>query len=212
MFGTRAFAVSLLIAAAVAPLVGCGSRTQQAAGPAPRSVAVSAAARPMAAGMTMPDGAVMDAPSVAASSADGQAPSAAATMICSAEFRHDLAEALAGTAVPAGTRTFHDSLLSCDYALFGGHLEVSVKDLADPAATDAYFATRRRSLTNAHLLDGLTPGAVGNGGGIVVLRKDNHVLTVDTSAMPTVFGSQRNKRAEFAYEVAAVVLGCWTGN
>ncbi len=213
MSRTRALAGSRWIATATAVglLAGCASPTQQSAGRAPRTAAASAVAKSMSPGMTMPDGSVMGKRSAAAPSAGGRSPSAPAAMVCSADFRRDLADALAVTSVPAGVRTFQNSLLTCNYFLFAGHLVLTVKDLPNRSATNAYFAARRRSLAGAHPIDGLTPGAFGNGTSVVVLRKDNHVLTVDTAAMPAAFGSQHNKRADFAYEVASIVLGCWTG-
>jgi hypothetical protein len=213
MFRTRALVAGLCTVAAAGLLAGCGSPVPKPPDAAQRSVRADDGKQPMAAGMTMPDGSIMGAASAATTSvAAGPKPSAAAAMICSTEIRHDLAEALAITSVPAASRTYGNSLLTCTYPLSGGHLVLSVKDLPGSSATNAYFTARRRSLPQAHMIEGLTPGAVTDGAGIVLLRKDDHVLTVDSSAMPAVFGTQHNKRADFAFEVASVILGCWTGD
>lgn len=210
MPGVRALARGLCASiASAALLAGCSAHTS---GSEARPVATRAAAPSMSAGMTMPDGAVMGTKTAIRHAVDAGVPSTPAAMICSDEVRHDLAEALAVRSIAAGRRSYRDSLLTCDYSLFGGHLVLGVKDLPSASATRAYLASSRRSLAHTHSVDGLTQGAFGNGTGVVMLSKDDHVLRVDTSAMPPVFGSQHNNRADFAYEVATVILGCWTGN
>lgn len=46
--------------------------------------------------------------------------------------------------------------------------------------------------------------------GVVGLVKDNVTLVVDATGLPVEFGPERQQRTDFAYEVATVVLGCWT--
>lgn len=204
VLGSLATLAALLVVA-----VGCSSNAST------RDARSSPAlVQPMTPGMTMPDGGIMgaSAPSETHVASAVARPSEAAAMICAAEFRADVAEALDIHAVAPGTAAWANSLNTCTYHLFGGRLVLSVKDLPTAAATTTYFTARRDALAAVQPLHGLTAGAVGDGAGIVVLRKDNHVLTVDTSHLPQTFGSQHNKRADFAYEVASVVLGCWTGD
>ena len=44
-----------------------------------------------------------------------------------------------------------------------------------------------------------------------MLRKDYKVLLVDTSGLPTQFGSPPQTKKDVAIGVALTVLGCWTG-
>ena len=37
-------------------------------------------------------------------------------------------------------------------------------------------------------------------------------LRVDATGLPAVFGTQKQKRTDLAYEIASDVLGCWTGD
>lgn len=133
-------------------------------------------------------------------------------MICTAETRDDIAEVLALEAIPVGTPTWADSLYTCTYRLPMGALVLSVKDSPGPGASAGYHAELRRGLPGAEDLLGLGDAAYGTSGGTVVLRKDNGTLLVDATALPAVFGTQDQKRTDFAYEIASVILGCWTGH
>lgn len=191
-------------------LAGCAS--SQAATEAPRKpLSPGVAMRP---GMIMPDGSTMgaEAASPSASASPSVKPSASALMICSAEVRSDINTVLAFKATPVGKSTFVDHLYTCSYALPMGKLILSVKDSPDRAGTDGYFASVRKGLGGAETLAGLGEAAYGTNDGTVVLRKDNAVLRVDATGLPSVFGSQHAKRNDFAYEIASVILGCWTGD
>ncbi|MGZ4558702.1 MAG: hypothetical protein ACXVXF_08540 [Mycobacteriaceae bacterium] len=59
---------------------------------------------------------------------------------------------------------------------------------------------------------GLGEQAYGTPRGTVVVLKDSQTLVVDATAMPSVFGSDQQKRTDLAYEIASDVLGCWTGD
>ncbi len=186
-------------------LAGCASShratTSSGAGVRP--------AAPMAPGMTMPDGSIMGAATTAPGVSLAK-PSASALMVCSAEIRADVAKVAMLTKAPGATSTFADHLYACTYTLPMGPFIVSVKDLTDSAATTTYFTDLRRGLGSTEDVAGLAEGAYGTPDGKVVLRKDSHVLEVDASHLPAVFGSQSQKRADFAYEIASDILGCWT--
>ncbi len=202
---TRITAVALALGCALT-LAGCanaqhGTSSTQTAGDA---------AAPMAAGMTMPDGSIMGEPPSSPIATDGQ-PSASALMICSAEVRADVTDVAALATPPVSTSMFVNHLYTCTYAMPMGQLVVSVKDLASAAATTTYFTDLRHRLSGAANMAGLGDGAFGTPDGTVVLRKDSHVLEVDASHLASVFGKQSEKRADFAYEIASDILGCWTG-
>jgi hypothetical protein len=167
----------------------------------------------MAPGMIMPDGSTMGTTTTTPAAGDtpGQ-PSKSALMICQGETRASLKTVLALAATPVGTSTYADHLYTCTYRLPMGTLTLSVKELPDKPATDAYYAALKQRLSRTHGLAGLGQAAYGTGTGAVVLRKDNDVLDVDASGLPAVFGHQHTKRDDFAYEIASDILGCWTGD
>lgn len=192
-----------LTLAGVLLLTGCatssaGTQTQPAATASPDV--------DMSPGMTMPDGSVMGAAAKVAA-----APSVSAKMICEPEVRGDIGKILQLATPPPVTSTWAQQLFTCTYQLPQGKLVLSVKQSADAVSTRAYFAGERRRLAPTSDLLGLTASAFGTANGRVVLVKDHNTLTVDATALPAVFGAQEQKRADFAYEVASTILGCWTG-
>lgn len=161
----------------------------------------------MTPGMVMPDGSTMGAMAVAA----GSKPSAAAAMICSAEARNDIATALGVPSVPAGAAQWQAPHYRCAYRLSLGTLVLSVHQAGSPAAGAAYLSSLAQRL-HASKVAGLTEQAYDTPAGDVLLLKDGDVLQVDATGLPAVFGSQHQKRTDFAYEIASDILGCWTGD
>jgi hypothetical protein len=200
--GTVAVACALLLA-------GCASSH---ADPTDPSTSAAAKARhQMTPGMVMPDGSTMGAPTAtAARTASAAAPSRAARMICSDEVRGDLADVLKATTPPPTSR-WAAPVFTCTYRLQVGTLVLSVRESADHAKATAFAGTERRRLS-ARPVAGLTDTAFQTRTGIVVLTKDNDTLLVDASRLPAQFGAEQQKRDAFAYEVASVILGCWTGD
>jgi hypothetical protein len=190
----------VVAAATCAVLTGCSSTTT-----APASL--PSASAPMSAGMTTPAGTVMGA-----GAGHPAVPSEPARMVCSDEVRSDLAQALGLHTVPAGVAGFRGGQFRCRYTLPAGPLRLAVKDLPTAAATSAWFARRRHALPAVTQLYGLTSGAFSDSAGLVVVRKDDHVLTVDAHGLPARFGRSGERRDDFAYETASVILGCWTGD
>jgi hypothetical protein len=198
--------LGLLVAGSIL-LAGCAS-SHSASNTPLKSPAANGAMTP---GMVMPDGSTMGAAAPAAKKAAAK-PSAAAAMICSAELRSDLATVLAVKQVPRGTSTFIRGLFTCTYALPMGRLVVSVQESPDAAGTTDYFRGLRHRLGKTADLAGLGEAAYATSNGTVVVRKDNDVLRVDATRLPAQFGAQHAKRADFAYEIASDILGCWTGD
>lgn len=159
----------------------------------------------MKAGMVMPDGSTM------APGSPGTAPSDAAKMICTDETRDNIATVLAVAPDPKPASTWSGGTYTCTYRLPTGTIVLSVHQSADPAAAAAYTAELRKALPEASDLVGLTPTAFGTPNGIVLLRKDNDTLRVDTSGLRPRSDRLYQHRAAFAYEIAAVIMGCWTG-
>ena len=136
-------------------------------------------------------------------------PSAAARMVCADEAQKDISGALGTTTTEPVRPTWSNRLYSCRYAYRDGSLQLSVKDLPDAAATQAWFNSLRTAAPGTTPLSGLGDAAFAEPDGTVVLRKDATVLTVDVSALPTSFGKPVRSRASAARTVATTVLLCW---
>jgi hypothetical protein len=195
---------TMLLAGALA-LTGCASSGPTKA----KTKTTTAPGGAMTPGMIMPDGSTMGAEQ-AAPAADR--PSAAAQMICADETREAIKTVLTLKTTPVGKATWTDHLYTCTYALPMGTLHLSVKESTNATTAGAYYTEQRKAAPHAAELAGLTDSAFGTPDGTVVLRKDNDVLRVDATGLPAVFGAQQQKRADFAYELASDILGCWTGD
>jgi hypothetical protein len=155
--------------------------------------------------------AATDTSSTTTAAADGQ-PSATAAMVCGADVVGDVSRALALPEPPSTTATWADPLFTCDYALPMGPLVLSVEDSPSPAAAAEYFASRQGELGETAPAAGLGERAFATPTGTVVVIKDAMTLTVDATGLPEEFGDNGQRRSAFAYEVASIVLGCWTGH
>jgi hypothetical protein len=130
---------------------------------------------------------------------------------CGDEVRGDIAEVLSLPTPPKSASTWVDQLYTCTYQLPVGPLVLSVKQSADPTAAHDYYLAARRRIGSTVDTIGLGRYAFRTPAGTVGLVKDRFTLTVDATGLPVRFGNQGQKRTDLAYEVASVVLGCWTG-
>jgi hypothetical protein len=199
---TKALGLCLTVAAAVT-LAACSSSAGQSA-PAGNH-ATTARNQAMMPGMVMPDGSTM------AAGSPGTAPSEAAKMICTDETRNNITTVLAMTPDPRPVSTWRGGTYTCTYRLPAGTIVLSVHESADVPAATAYTTALRPSLRGAKDLNGLSDLAFGTANGVVALQKDNDTLRVDTSGL-TKQSTLYAHRADFAYEIAAVIMGCWTGS
>lgn len=199
------------IAAAALVLAGCA--TSQAA-----TTTTSMPGMSMAPGQTMPgmtpssSATATAAPSGSsqASTTSASGPSAAAQMVCSADIKDKVTQVLGLSSSPVTHSTFVDHRFTCTYDLPMGPLKLSVQDSASKAAAGTYFTKLRPTLGATDTLIGLGERAYGTPSGTVVVLKDSQTLDVDATGLPTVFGAQRQRRTDLAYEIASDVLGCWT--
>ncbi len=192
-----------VFAAGVIVLAGCGSANTAAAPTSPSEHTP---------GMVMPDGSTMGAPSPAVKEASSVDPSEATKMICTEETRSDITKVLGLDATPSTESSWKNQVYTCTYALPAGPLVLTVKQSADPAAARDYFAELRTTVGDTSTLAGLGEESYGTASGKVVVVKDNATLIVDATAQPAVLGAYQAKRADFAFQVAAVVLACWIGH
>lgn len=194
-----------LLAAAGLCALAAGCASANAAVPAGHTAAAPSrpAAAPTASSMAMP---------AAAAGADG--PSAAALMVCGSETAGNVTTALALPSAPKTTASWSDQLYTCTYRLPSGSLVLSVKDLSDTAAGNAYFQAAVRQRPTARPLTGAL--GLGDPGyetpqGAVIILKDAKTLLVDATSLPAASGPAKLSRSDLAYEIATDILGCWNG-
>lgn len=140
------------------------------------------------------------------------APPKNAAMVCGSEIRGEIGQTLGLSSPPAASSTWADSVYTCTYRLAAGPLVLSVNVAPTKARAGTYFDDREHRAAGATAQAGLGERSFGTPDGSVTVIKDAMTLTVDATKLPPVFGSNQQKRADFAYEVASVVLGCWTGD
>lgn len=208
----RAGIAGLAVLIALGALSACGANPSAARNQAPSGL------------MTMPDGTVMsnaqmgsgpstsDQPS--SPMATGSGPSATAQMICTADTAGAVKRNLVVPATPARQAHWSDQTYTCDYALPGGTLKLSVKDLDSTPAGRAWFDTLRKQLPGASDIAGMANfglPAYETTRGDVVFLKDGKTLWVDASALPAAVLPPGATRTGVAYAVAAAVIACWKG-
>jgi hypothetical protein len=135
-----------------------------------------------------------------------------ASMVCSDEIRGKVQQVLKLPALPTVHSTWIQQVYTCTYDLPVGPMVLTVRVAATKAEADAAFQARQKATAGATSLDGLGDHAYATPEGTATVIKDAMTLTVDTTALPAVFGPDQQKRTDLANEVASDVLGCWTGN
>jgi hypothetical protein len=136
-------------------------------------------------------------------------PSELSKMVCDEEevragVEYYTAEQL--TAPPVST--WADRTYTCPFILPDGTLTLSVKELDDLPATDAWFDGLKASQGDAGKIF-LGDDGFATTNGSVVVRKDNLVLFVDSSALAD-HPSPRS-RNDVAVNVATIIMACWVG-
>ncbi len=165
-------------------------------------------------GCAAADGATSAAGSTAspAATADGGGPPAAAEMVCGDEIRGEIAQVLSLPTPAPADATWADSVYTCTHQLPMGALVLSVEVSPSTTAAGARFDTRLADTAQSTPAAGLGERAYATPDGTVVVIKDDMTLTVDATGLPAVLGSNGQQRNDLAYEIASVVLGCWTGD
>jgi len=183
----------LLVVAGGLAAAGCGS-----------------SAKPGAGGSTTPTQAATGASGHVANPVSKN-PSISAKMICEAEVRGEIRDLLGVDTTKPLQPTWSDHVYSCKYVYANGTMTLSVKELANQAETDAYFASLATKLGKTKPIQSLGQGAFVTKNDAAVVRKDYKVLTVDVSGLPAQFGTAHDPRGNVALNVAATIMGCWTG-
>jgi hypothetical protein len=140
-------------------------------------------------------------------------PSAPAKMICSSEIRGAVKLTFGLSQAPRPTSTWSSPIFTCNYALRGGTLALSVNDALDEKTGRAYFTGLRSRLAGAQAISGsdsfgLPAFATPNGS--VAFLKDGKTLRVDASALPSATLPDGFSQTQAAYAIASAVVACWT--
>lgn len=200
---TRHLAVGLCAVALT--MTGCAAGKGSAA-TSPAGAATSIAADQSMAGHSMAPGQTMAGMTMAPA---GSEPSAKSKMVCAGDVRDEVQTILKLSAPAPVTTSWQDQLFTCTYTLPMGKMVLSVKESASKAAAAAYFQAQRTRSGKTTTLAGVGEQAFATPAGTAVVLKDSSTLQVDATGLPEVFGPQQQRRTDFAYEVATVVMGCW---
>lgn len=138
-------------------------------------------------------------------------PSTSARMVCADEGRREIATAVGVEIAHPLVGRWSNALYACDYVYgHGARMILSVKALSNSTETTTYFDMLGTRLGRGKALQGLGQGAYQTANGSTVVRKDQLVLLVDVSKLPTAFGTPSSPRADVSLSVAATIMGCWT--
>jgi hypothetical protein len=137
-------------------------------------------------------------------------PAASSVMICAGEAADDISAVLDMQPGQPPVHTWSDHLYTCRYRFSDATITLSVKELADPAAADAYYASRTATHPGWKPLPELGKDAFVAPDGYTVVRKDTSVLQVDVTGLPDRFGPRRLARAEIGIAIATIIMGCWS--
>jgi hypothetical protein len=139
-------------------------------------------------------------------------PPASAAMICDADIKSKVREALSLAGPPSTEWGWSNGVYTCDYHLPMGRMSLQVTVLSDASQARTMFDADRARTLGALPLAGLGERAYGTKNGTVLVLKDDQILVVDTTQLPQEFGANGQRRTDLAYEVASDVMGCWTGD
>ena len=132
-------------------------------------------------------------------------------MVCSAEAQQQiLADATGVRTTRPVVATWKDDVYSCPYVYGTQIMVLSVKELANKADTDDYFASLMQQLGVSRTVP-IGPRAFVARNGSVVVQKDYKVLLVDVAKLPQQFGEPLDTRESIALNVATTIIGCWSG-
>ena len=141
----------------------------------------------------------------------GKNPSEISREVCAGDAQGEIKRVL-GVTADVSTPTWVEHLYTCRYQYPNGTFVLSVKELSSWPQTLAYFHSLGTSMGDTGSLGNLGQGAFTTSDGSVVVRKDWKVLLVNIAPLPAQFGKPPTTKADVAYTVAAIILGCWAGD
>jgi hypothetical protein len=140
-------------------------------------------------------------------------PSKSAKMVCEPEAQSAIASSLGLTATRVTQPTWDQAhhVYACTYVYPKGNITLTVKEMSSAAETTAYFDGIQHTDGTVQDLIGLGQGAAILKNNDVVVRKNYKVLLVDVHDLPAAFITLMS-RSDVATNIAAVIMGCWSGS
>jgi len=132
-------------------------------------------------------------------------------MVCAKEAQDELRAALGVRPVAPVQGVWDPPEYSCRYRYGTGSFALSVRDFESSGAMTAFFDRYVARHTRVASEDIGADQAVQVKNGSVIARRKSHVLVVDATDLPAVFGSPAQSRAKTAMTIGVVLMGCWTG-
>jgi hypothetical protein len=134
-------------------------------------------------------------------------------MICEPDAQKEIYDSATGVHTVAPLKPkWIDHVYSCAYVYpHGAQLTLSVKEMSSEAETTAYYDSLATKLGKTTDQTGVGQGAFHVKDGSMVVRKDFKVLLIDVTKLPASFGVPADTRANVATNIAALIMGCWTG-
>lgn len=202
-------ALPALLAAPVL-LAGCGSSSAATQPEAATSTLSGTSAMPGMPGMPGMSGMPgMPSGTAPAGGSATSGPTETAVMVCGGRVADAVGQALALDGPPHADSGWAAPVFTCTYHLPMGPLVLTVQVAPDRPGAGAAFDADQRRRGETTTLPGLGERAFGTPAGVTEVVKDAQVLTVDATGLPEVFGTDGQRRTDFANEVAAAVMGCW---
>lgn len=149
--------------------------------------------------------------SAAPTSAPADVPSPQAEMVCQPEAQADIQDLIGVVPTKVGPLQYTDHVSTCRYTYPDGSFVLIVQDLPNDITTTKAFEALAGKLGRVDAIDLPDADAFTTTGGSIVLRKDQKVMLVDVTGLPSTFGSPPSPRADAARLIMKAVLGCWTG-
>jgi hypothetical protein len=132
-------------------------------------------------------------------------------MVCAHEALNEIDRVL-GVTARVSKPTWVGHLYACNYGYPNGSFAMSVKELSSWPETFAYYKSLGTRYGDKGSLGNLGQGAFTTEDGSVVVRKDWKVLLVNIARLPAQFGIPATSRADVAFTIADIILGCWAGD
>jgi hypothetical protein len=138
-------------------------------------------------------------------------PSSISKEVCSNEAQGDIARVL-GVTAKVSSPTWVNHVYRCNYVYSDGEFVMSVKELSNWDETHAQYLLSGLEQGDTGSIGNLGQAAFTTSDGSVIVEKDWKVLDVNIAGLPAQFGKPTTPRADVAYTIADIILGCWAGD
>jgi hypothetical protein len=156
-------------------------------------------------------------PSAGRTASSSTGPSLSARMTCSeTEIQNAIVLGLNLGASPKRTSQWVKPVYTCIYQLPDGPLRLLVTEFSSDAEAVSDFNELKSQYahdkTPLQTLENFDVPAVRASDDVILAVKDNKLLRVDATQLPTIVGPLRRARADLIYLVTSAILRCWSGD